>query len=410
MKKTTIFIIIDALRWDYMNEKDTPTLWNMSQEGIYAQKLRPSFGFCERSEMFTGTRPDVNGNFTAITYNPLASPYKKYKILFKLFSAIETIPATKKYIRYFLRHLMPKFPWPVYYIPLNLLSQLYLPEDQNSHIEPNAFVVESLFDTLTTNKRTFYYDSFTALTLKNGDDNDRVNLLLSHLKEKKDFYLLYLGNMDIVGHYKGPNSVERHTEMRKIDTKIKNIVKASKQYYDQINFVIIGDHGMVNVINQVDIWSKIKNMEKKNKIKNGKDFVMFLDSTLARFWFKNKNTETEIKKLFEKNFSDYGKIITSEVAKTFHVPLDTRYGEFIWLANPGILIHPDYFHITGTIKGMHGYDPSIDEQKGTAIVWGNGINSRFLEKVALIDICPTLCDLLQIRYPKNNQGKSLIKQ
>ena len=73
------------------------------------------------------------------------------------------------------------------------------------------------------------------------------------------------------------------------------------------------------------------------------------------------------------------------------------------------LIYPDFFHdYWNPLKGMHGYSPDEDTAKGFALVANNkrSLNKQ-IEEVNLVDICPTVCDLIGVSYPKKNEGKSL---
>ena len=76
-QKTVVFVVCDALRWDYLNEKDSPYILNLIEKGIYVKKIRTSLGFCERTEMFTGTRPEDSGYFTALTFDKEKSDFGK---------------------------------------------------------------------------------------------------------------------------------------------------------------------------------------------------------------------------------------------------------------------------------------------------------------------------------------------
>jgi len=69
-----VFMLLDAFRWDYLQPELTPNLWKLKNEGIYAQKLRPSFGFCEIAESSTGVRPDTSGLFTQLTFTKTQLP------------------------------------------------------------------------------------------------------------------------------------------------------------------------------------------------------------------------------------------------------------------------------------------------------------------------------------------------
>ena len=77
--KSTLFLVADAIRSDYLNETDAPFLTSLISSSVYVKFLHPNFGFCERSEMFSGTRPDKNGYFTAITLDEARSPFGNVK-------------------------------------------------------------------------------------------------------------------------------------------------------------------------------------------------------------------------------------------------------------------------------------------------------------------------------------------
>lgn len=412
MKETTVLILLDAFRWDYVTEFDTPTLWAMAQEGIYAKKLRTSFGFCERSEIFTGTYPDVNGNFTAITYDANNSYFAKFGARLSLLSVFDRFKFTRKVVRTALSKYFRKrgIKQPIYEIPLKLLPMFSLTEDLLIHIQPNAFQVESVFDIMLQENKRFYYNSFTALGMGSGTDEDRSQRVYNHIADEYDLYLIYIGALDFAGHYYGTSSDERYTATRKVDEIIKQVRSKFLEYYDVVNFIVFGDHGMMDVVAQINVWDEIDTTAKKHGLKNGKDFLVFLDSTMLRFWFLQKTARQPFSLMFETNhFSKYGQLISEAFGKKYCIPAPSpRYGELIWWANPGVLIYPDYFHHFKPVKGMHGYAPDIDEMKGFAIVSSNNIESKIIDEVELVDICPTLCDLLKIRYPKTTQGNSLL--
>ena len=67
-----------------------PYLTSLSKkQGI--KVLRPSFGFCERAEIFTGTEPIENGFFTAIGYDPVRSEFQRYRWFLWLIRIFEMI-------------------------------------------------------------------------------------------------------------------------------------------------------------------------------------------------------------------------------------------------------------------------------------------------------------------------------
>ena len=70
-------------------------------------------------------------------------------------------------------------------------------------------------------------------------------------------------------------------------------------------------------------------------------------------------------------------MLDATTAERLHVPWgDRRYGDHIWLADPGVMVSPDFFHRISTEEGMHGYDPTIPESQGTCIYWGHEVPRR----------------------------------
>ena len=62
-EKKVLIVLLDALRHDYLNSEDTPFLYSLSNKSIYVKKLVPGYGFCERSEILTGSDCSVTETF-----------------------------------------------------------------------------------------------------------------------------------------------------------------------------------------------------------------------------------------------------------------------------------------------------------------------------------------------------------
>jgi hypothetical protein len=428
--KKTVFIVSDAVRWDYLNENDSPFILKLCKQGIYAKKLKPSLGFCERIEMFSGAKPDLTGCFTALTFDAQKSDFNKKLILPKyvLLNYLRKIRdnvATLSPIlgdvvehviinRIFLKRLVGTSQ-PIYNIPMEFLREVTLTEDYHEMREKDALPVETIFDIMIQEKIDFLYDTFASLRLNAGHSDDaRIKKFISLAKNQNcDLFLLYLGEGDAVGHSHGPSSKARRNMIRRLDNRINEIVTTFESNYDNVNFLIIGDHGMVDVRKHINAFDKILSVVNKNHLTILKDYKFFIDSTMVRIWFYNNKSKEVFKKLFntDNDLTQNGQLIDEKNKCALHLPEDlTYYGDLIWLAHPGVVMFPDFFHKREKVKGMHGYDSSIDEQKGFAVLYSKDshYNAVHTER-DLIDICPTLCDLLSIRYPKSNTGKSLLQ-
>lgn len=410
MKNTIVYIILDAFRWDYINEVDTPTIYNMSENGIHAEKLISSAGFTQRSAMFTGTFADKTGNFTMFSYDPANSPFrfiKPFRYFLKLLDDYKLIssvlrhriiyPLTKKYASHA----------PTAWIPFEVLHLIGVTEDVKPIYEPNAFGVESIFDIMHSENIKFEYLMFPVI---NGQDETALEETLKRTEKEADIYLLQFSNSDELCHKYGSESKKRHDITAEMDHKISLIQKRFEKYYDKVTFVLVGDHGMMDTSEIVDVQKIINSHANKQGLRHGKDYLLFLDSTIARFWFFKDRAEKIIKQILNSSeLLNKGFIITNNIANKYRIPVpNRRYGDLIWWANPGILIYPDYFHKFEKYNAMHGYDSYHDKMKGFAIIYSKDIEPKKIPEVKLIDICPTICDLHGIRYPKENEGRSLL--
>lgn len=132
---------------------------------------------------------------------------------------------------------------------------------------------------------------------------------------------------------------------------------------------------------------------------------------MARFrWLSPRGRAMESALRRHEELQAHGRVIDEELARAHAIPWgDSRFGDLIWWANPGVLIFPDYFHARDDRnKGMHGYDSNHPDMHGFFLAWGPGIAPARLPRAELVDVCPTLCQLIGVRAPKAAIGRSLV--
>jgi len=128
-----------------------------------------------------------------------------------------------------------------------------------------------------------------------------------------DFDYKLISELDKIAHKYGTKSEEVKDCIRELDEKLKN------EDFD----IVMSDHGMIDV---------------KEAIKVPVNDDCFIDSTMARYW--GECPELPLNK---------GKIIK----------VDKKWGDYVFLANPGVLICPSYFS-KNPVKAMHGYDSNCE--------------------------------------------------
>lgn len=408
--RLTIFLLLDAFRWDYINPVDTPVLSRLTKKGLYVRKLRSSSGFTQRSSIFTGTWPETSGNFTMHVYNPACSPYAYLKY-FPFLTLVEyRLPpvdiAIRKTIAWLQRKMYPDINYVPGYIPYDVLPRIGVSEDAVPIQLPGALApLESIFDRMAQSGIPYEFLMFPAI---NGDDRLVIDRILGS-RLRRGIILAQFSDSDGKIHVTGEGKPGAKSVIRDIDNRIGRIMERFSRLPD-VEWVIIGDHGMTNVTFRLDIRSVIDSKLKTAGLKHGRDYLIFLSSTLAHFWWFTEQAARDGQKYLRQDpFRKTGFILDSVMKKRFHIPTDTRkYGDTVWCANKGILIYPDYFHRYEAYKAMHGYITTDDDMKGFACVYNSRISYRTeLDLRDLIDICPTICDSIGIPYPADNRGQSL---
>lgn len=394
-----IFLLVDAMKSLYMSEINTPYLFKLQKDSYVINKISQGIGFCERSEIFTGLDGFDTGNFTAIGYMPDSSCYKMNSLAIMMADIASRIYERgthflfEKYAAKVGKRLKP------YRIPYNSLPNYDLTEDGN--IKLTSY--RTIFDVLEEYGKKYDLGYFTSLS----DRGKRCNMPLLEFTEKcmlksVDFIPLYIPTIDSVGHKYGEDIKLIKPYLNEIDKIVEGLHKlALDSHY---SLIVLGDHGMVPITQRVDIRRAVTS----TGLKLGKDYEIFLDSTVARFWFLNSGSEELITSVINK-FSDFGIIINNSNYKEHRIPLDLKtnngssiYGDMLWCANPEVLISPDYFNSPRKpINGMHGYiKNSHPHSFGTMIAW-DGVSTGFVDKASLSDVCRVLCDAMGIPLPND---------
>ena len=421
---------MDAFRWNYINSIDTPFLYSKINEGIYAKKLKTTTGFTQRTAIYTGSEGIESGMFTMFTFDAVNSPFRflKNSLKLKYFSSENhfyerlfkfkgiRIAARLAYKQYLNKRTKLKIQIetkakefannaPVAHIPLTLLPEIGVSEDNHAIYLPGALKNETIFDIFANQNIKHKYLMYPVV---NGKDNDVINEILREKDSDCVILLSQFSDSDYFVHQYGPKSYKRRAITGEIDRKMREIFNA---YGNNCTYIIIGDHGMTDVVKEVDIPSILRPLMIKNKVRHGVDYLVFLDSTMARFRYMTEKGEQFLSDIFTIDaLNKFGRFVDKKCARVNSIPFgDRKYGDLIWWADNGILLFPDYFHDKNTHnKGMHGYDSNHDDMKGFFLAFGAGIGKRRISQADLIDVCPSICKALQIRAPRQNKGACLL--
>jgi len=382
-----LIIILDACNENYINRNLTPFLHSLRETGGYA-KIKTTPTFASRVELFTGNSPLTTDTFVDFVYNPKSSPFRFLKLL--------KTPINLRKRRMISRKLLMRLSYlasglkvdPVN-IPLALLPYFDFNESFRKFLIKEKERSENhFFGVLKDNE-------FDAKFIY-GEESVIEEKVKTVSIGEKEVIILHFVILDRVGHKHGPNSLEIKESLKSIDGSIKKIFDFLKSDIDFV--VIFADHNMVQIEKNINLWEKLGEIDAKLVV----DYLVFLNSPMCRFWFKDRMIGEKIRK-FLGSLNEYGKIITKEELRIWEIPVDKKYGDIIFCVKKGVNISPDFYHL-GEIKGMHGYfcDANIP-----FIIFHKNKKIELEEKGKLRDIMPTILDVLNIRH-EGMDGRSLL--
>jgi predicted AlkP superfamily pyrophosphatase or phosphodiesterase len=308
----------------------------------------------------------------------------------------------------YVRHPIPLHLWEwklatiTKFLRKNLSSRLGKPTDLPSSM-PSRIVSSFDYDCLDTS-RPFYSEdppSIFQILQKN-----EVNFKYSSCRRIEDMSLreisgdvvfFYLDEFDRLGHVYGPKAPIVRRRIRQL-IQHTEVIKTRSEH-----IVLFSDHGMFQITGRIDILRILSRLTSLL----GQDYLVFLDSTMARFWFFNETSEKEVTEalsdVHEGHFLTPSEIQTNGLRFATHA-----HGDKIFLVNPYNEIFPNFYHplFKGHFKGLHGF--STDAENSYALL-ASTLETANIEATGL-DIAPTILDAIDIEYPHNWSGKSVLRR
>lgn len=393
-RMSCLIIILDGCREDYISQEMTPFLSHLKSLGSYT-KLDVSSSFYTPAEIFTGNSPITTDTLFDFCFDPEGSPFKfcrliklpmnlrrgnakREKILNRLMINVNLL-LTRNWVDF-----PPNLPVPLLpYFSVN-------PSQVRFHKSEREQSTEHLFGILKENGFSFERVS--------GHASSIMERMRGRTVSETDVLLLHYQELDKLGHEYGPTSAVVEKALKQIDASIEEIYGVLREGIDFV--MVFGDHGMEPVEQNIDLWSELK----KLSVKIPRDYLVFLNSPVARFWFRNDKAREEVRE-FLHSWGKYGREVPKDELRERGIPSHEKYGEIIfWLKN-GVVINPDFYHET-LIKGMHFY---LDSPESTALIlFHREKKVKLSHEGRLRDVMPTILELLDIGGSVNRDGKSLV--
>jgi hypothetical protein len=188
-----------------------------------------------------------------------------------------------------------------------------------------------------------------------------------------------------------------------------------------LGFVVLSDHGMEAIDRVVDLRKLLQGLDLPADV-----YDVFIENTKATLWFHDDDAGARI--VAGLRSSPLGTLVEREEMRRYDLLFDdNRYGDAYFYAHPGSTFFPNDFHqplasLVRTVSDRqqrrrfrvpwhqadHGYLPDNDCEIGFMVLAEEGYEASD-EPVALIDLAPTLLDLLQLPRPGSMKGRNALR-
>ncbi|KAK6170429.1 hypothetical protein SNE40_018828 [Patella caerulea] len=218
--------------------------------------------------------------------------------------------------------------------------------------------------------------------------------------------LLYFSEPDGYGHQYGPESQEVMDMVIALDEIVGYILnKTEEKDLDDLNIIILSDHGMSNtpkadVINLDDYI-------------HPKDYRI-IDNDPVGLILPNEGKKETIYKALSQSSKDRGKFevyYKEDVPPQYHFARNRRVQSIVIIMKD----HYTYIYNTTTIKystnGTHGYNNSLQDMHPFFLAMGPAFKKRAsVESFNNLDVYPLMCHILGLKPAPNNGTLDIVKE
>ena len=342
--RVALCFFVDALGWEMAQEYGT---FRKVAPHAYRQRTVLGYSCAAQPTILTGMMPSEHGHWGMFyrSENSALAPLSKMRFL----------PAAVTNHRRFRRRLLlwhrEKSGFTGYYnfyrVPFELFSTFDIVEKKDI-FAPAAFDpgVPSIFDHLVSEGV-----SFRSWSWKSGLDASLAELTDELREGQTRLFLLYTPHIDGFLHNKVDDDSAVARELAMVEDKITSVIEKARETYSEVDVLIYSDHGMLKTTGTFDLMGHMRDLE----LAPGRDYTVFYDSTMARFWFSHDDARAEVVDALAT--LDCGAMLTDDDLRSEGVHFeDHRFGELVFLMKPGVLVLPSHMGANAP-KGMHGFTP-----------------------------------------------------
>jgi hypothetical protein len=349
-----VVILVDALGWELATR--TPGFASGLTE---RRKLATILGFSSGAlpTLFTGRMPCEHGRWLMYRRAGGGTPFAGFGATRWLPRRLRQGPRLGAILTRVVASRGVRGYFHLYDVPRDLLPQFDLAE-RDDPFAPRGLPGGALWDTLE--ERRIRWAGWNWRT----PEREAAGALVERVARGDErFLFLYTADLDARLHREGSEGAAVRESLAGYAALVTRIEAAARAANRAAWIYLLSDHGMVDVTGTVDVLSALRGIRPRA----GRDYLPFVDSTFARFWWRSETARTEVTAALAA-LPGGRWLDDADLAREGCLFAGREYGEGIWLCDPGRLIVPSFMG-RSPLAAMHGYDPSHPGM--AALLWSN---------------------------------------
>jgi hypothetical protein len=340
-----IFVLIDALGWALIEKKDF-----LRDVLPHQQPLRTVLGYSSGAipSILTGRVPADHGHWNLMYRDRVGSPFGWLRFLRFLPERVLDNRVGRKALKELGRRVLGLGPLFEVCVSPRLLPWFNWIEKRNIYA-PKGIAVDSIFDRLV--QRGVPHRVYSYHSLRDEEILEQARRDLE--RGAAGFYFLYLSEMDGFLHHHCETDAPFDERLDWYARGLRSVFEAARAADPVAEFTVISDHGMTPVRHVGDLVGEVERLG----LTMPGEYLAVYDSTMARFWFSTNDARRRVEDRLRA--IPYGRILADDELERLGILFpDRRYGELVFLLEPGWLIGGSDFNGRGWAPaGMHGYHP-----------------------------------------------------
>jgi hypothetical protein len=375
-RKLHLFVLIDALGWRFLEGNSFLTDLLPCRT-----PLRTVLGFSSGAipTILTGVPPAQNGHWNLFYYDPQGSPFRWLRYFRFLPESVLNNRVSRKLLKEMGRRMLGLGSQFECCVQPTLLPFFNYVEKRSIYDREGISGASSIFDQLAERGVPYRVYSYHHST-----DREILRQAKQDLETTDvNFFFVYLSELDMFLHTHCNDADRLREKLAWYEQELRGLFACARKMDPEARLTVFSDHGMTPVRHHFDLMGAVE----KLAYKMPDDYLVVYDSTMARFWFFNEQARQDI--LNTLGTLSCGRIVPdSELQQLGVFFADRRYGEVIFLMNPGWLLARSDFNGRGWMPaGMHGYHPEDS--------YSDGI---FLSNQPLPAVAPSVADVYQCMH------------